>query len=220
MQLFSAYAEVFPRWRGANWQRGGSSPHTRRYFQRRFPTGRETRLFSAYAEVFPGPARPRTVGAPLLRIRGGISEAMRGLLPHEVSSPHTRRYFQDCSPAIRSKPLFSAYAEVFPMQEILDRKAWALLRIRGGISANDVDRDFMPTSSPHTRRYFHLIHSARHRTELFSAYAEVFPNRPMTKARRAALLRIRGGISSLVHRASGNSSSSPHTRRYFRDWPC
>ena len=93
ISLFSAHAEVFPRWRTKMVgitpllrTRGGiscvsgdeavgavSSPHTRRYF--RFTTGHvlPVPLFSAHAEVFPS--------------------SQLSAVKSAGSSPHTRRYF-------------------------------------------------------------------------------------------------------------------------------
>ena len=74
----------------------------------------------------------------------------------------------------------------------------------------------MEISSPRTRRYFQLLTLRPGITELFSAHAEVFPFMSEQTDPKNALLRARGGISTLENSAVQARASSPRTRRYFR----
>ena len=113
--LFSAHAEVFPRFmsipvpNGSLLRtRGGislgsaliamvsaSSPHTRRYFLVWDGSTAWHALFSAHAEVFPANAPYDDSYPPVLRTRGGISWSVTPVAHRRGSSPHTRRYFPD-----------------------------------------------------------------------------------------------------------------------------
>ena len=156
-----------------------------------------------------------TERSTLLRIRGGISSNGTICQQKLCSSPHTRRYFHCESHGSYPARLFSAYAEVFPPVEIADTRETTLLRIRGGISVSCCITRTGTSSSPHTRRYFRQLLHHPHRHLLFSAYAEVFPGQETHVLKKGALLRIRGGISYRNSRNKSQSSSSPHTRRYF-----
>ena len=112
------------------------------------------------------------------------------------------------------KDLFSAYAEVFPSRGHQRGPSIALLRIRGGISHSPEEEEGDPSSSPHTRRYFHDQRERVKSECLFSAYAEVFPRQVQSVPSRPSLLRIRGGISNEADSCDAEHHSSPHTRRY------
>ena len=134
INLFSAHAEVFPRWKISGWAcstllraRGGissmavninnafvSSPRTRRYFQHGCKHQQCIRLFSAHAEVFPAAIASVACCWALLRARGGISLSRSSSSYSSFSSPRTRRYFQSRPKPNPCRCLFSAHAEVFP----------------------------------------------------------------------------------------------------------
>ena len=232
--LFSAHAEVFPPLppRGVNRDallraRGGisdpfpgrhgdthSSPRTRRYFPGQVRTPEPPALFSAHAEVFPPVAGCLCTMSTLLRARGGISFSLEGRADWTVSSPRTRRYFPSQKRRKGGHGLFSAHAEVFPRPRL---KLWLmgpLLRARGGISGIVPAFQLVGTSSPRTRRYFRH-HPLRNPTgRLFSAHAEVFPALVPVPTIRRALLRARGGISTIAEHNHRQPASSPRTRRY------
>ncbi|BAQ21109.1 hypothetical protein cgR_6047 [Corynebacterium glutamicum R] len=116
---------------------------------------------------------------------------------------------------MNAQSLFSAHAEVFPVNVPAAGTVVALLRTRGGISGKGeilIAREF---SSPHTRRYFLLRISKQHSPKLFSAHAEVFPTHADTDEKQGTLLRTRGGISNILTAKTDDPGSSPHTRRYF-----
>ena len=154
----------------------------------------------------------------LLRIRGGISEFFYISVAPAFSSPHTRRYFPSPGARYPGQLLFSAYAEVFPIRNLVPAQQRALLRIRGGISTYGQSLKVENYSSPHTRRYFRAGPPVAGGEHLFSAYAEVFPRWPSRRGRRASLLRIRGGISLFTGTRATPPASSPHTRRYFQTY--
>ena len=215
--LFSAHAEVFPvqfvlsrsfspllRTRGgisgspmAGTSMRFSSPHTRRYFPPNRPLGGDISLFSAHAEVFPSQRCAPSTESALLRTRGGISPMENKNGWHHTSSPHTRRYFLRIRRRGRWSRLFSAHAEVFPVHHRACAPSTTLLRTRGGISIKPIICGEIGW--------------------LFSAHAEVFPDISVDALIDVALLRTRGGISAHAQLLSFLLSSSPHTRRYFRN---
>ena len=180
-RLFSACAEVFPtqpsnqrrnttllRVRGGISPLGNesaisndSSPRARRYFRGTWIDPADQQLFSACAEVFPLKPGLRKPGRTLLRVRGGISKVRAFLECGITSSPRARRYFLGSKGGAHLSSLFSACAEVFPKTPRLFRKAKALLRVRGGISALIVNPVDYVRSSPRARRYFRRGHRPR-----------------------------------------------------------
>ncbi len=151
----------------------------------------------------------------LLRARGGISSPVPtgGCRIH--SSPRTRRYFHRVPHLHRVTVLFSAHAEVFPIQRLDREVAEPLLRARGGISNSKTGSSPTPTSSPRTRRYFRFSEITESISRLFSAHAEVFPRTVVSSTAAGALLRARGGISGPQGCDGCAYGSSPRTRRYF-----
>ncbi|BAQ21105.1 hypothetical protein cgR_6043 [Corynebacterium glutamicum R] len=112
--------------------------------------------------------------------------------------------------------LFSAHAEVFPSCHDRRDHEHPLLRTRGGISTDSSQLHNLISSSPHTRRYFRAESIAKAEEKLFSAHAEVFPAYRERSLALQALLRTRGGISLNSVGIHQRGTSSPHTRRYFR----
>ncbi len=131
------------------------------------------------------------------------------------SSPRTRRYFLLKALPIALQRLFSAHAEVFPLQASHHNATTPLLRARGGISSGTRNREDRRHSSPRTRRYFQDTYYNCGPASLFSAHAEVFPFRASRVCFGQTLLRARGGISELGRAANPLGGSSPRTRRYF-----
>ena len=154
-----------------------SSPRTRRYFHHLKLRRISKILFSAHAEVFPNFPWAATRGLPLLRARGGISKVGHVGGVKVDSSPRTRRYFHRQDRSWLSDRLFSAHAEVFPHASFFQPAGYALLRARGGISNDEILAQHEKRSSPRTRRYFLGFYESFQDVELFSAHAEVFPNR-------------------------------------------
>ena len=172
-----------------------SSPRTRRYFRVGSGYRRSAPLFSAHAEVFPLLELVTKDDPTLLRARGGISHDRSGLRAGVFSSPRTRRYFLNRAPGSFGAHLFSAHAEVFPLQMRGKISALSLLRARGGISEFKVPLERAMNSSPRTRRYFPHPRRRSPQAGLFSAHAEVFPMMTFRLLSIVSLLRARGGIS-------------------------
>ncbi|SDE07930.1 hypothetical protein SAMN05421878_1027 [Actinobaculum suis] len=99
--------------------------------------------------------------------------------------------------------------------ELVNRVLETLLRTRGGISVLAKPVQVARSSSPHARRYFRLPALPGKYIPLFSARAEVFPFTGLARQVHSALLRTRGGISSLKTALDRCCVSSPHARRYF-----
>ena len=153
LRVFSARAEVFPRFRpsrprssGLLRTRGGvpqaetqatlallSSPHARRCSQL-VPSPRVVGVvFSARAEVFPSWASSGRPGTGLLRTRGGVPMSSDSH-PYETrSSPHARRCSPMCRRSASTSTVFSARAKVFRLRERRRVPAKRPLRTRGGI---------------------------------------------------------------------------------------
>ena len=91
-------------------------------------------LFSAHAEVFPRRSPHGPIRRALLRARGGISGSPSYTGGSNNSSPRTRRYFRAQGGGLNDNALFSAHAEVFPVNGKTSPPLKALLRARGGIS--------------------------------------------------------------------------------------
>ena len=112
-QLFSAYAEVFPRLCLREVGQCSFSLPTQRCFRDRVRWDTVFALFSAYAEVF----RPDLPQAPdpqaFLCLRRGVSHRRHRLCRFIAFSLPTQRCFRIESDLFGAVYLFSAYAEVF-----------------------------------------------------------------------------------------------------------
>ena len=172
--LFSAYAEVFPRYSGESAQnfpflclrRGVSfarvscpsgglfSLPTQRCFPRISSSWRGCLLFSAYAEVFLHRPCCCRGNEPFLCLRRGVSRKRK----RDKSIAYFSLPTQRCFPNLRTEQvmaeLFSAYAEVFPSLTANSSIRAAFLCLRRGVS--------------------HPYRPKTRRPKLFSAYAEVF----------------------------------------------
>ena len=152
--VFPAYAGVFlsayaraaglgslPRIRGGVSKKGEvkqigiwSSPHTRGCFPPKefFMTAKK--VFPAYAGVFLHQAASTVGFMGLPRIRGGVSAVIKRVLKKDWSSPHTRGCFRERMQALYPRPVFPAYAGVFPTAFRIRVLKTGLPRIRGGVS--------------------------------------------------------------------------------------
>ena len=117
----------------------------------------ERRLFSAYAEVFP--------------------QRFRDSWLWQVFSLPTQRCFLQRGGKYAGAGLFSAYAEVF----LTDNQASGLLKtflcLRRGVSKRKKWKKPPRNFSLPTQRCFSRIRFPHQSSDLFSAYAEVFPGR-------------------------------------------
>ena len=116
-ELFSAYAEVFLSCACCFTDAASFSLPTQRCFQSKYAAVDYGSLFSAYAEVFPSTLKTPRKASPFLCLRRGVSPPLhRPGCPGTFSLP-TQRCFLRPHGSQSERPLFSAYAEVFPGEE-------------------------------------------------------------------------------------------------------
>ena len=96
---------------------------------------RRGKLFSAYAEVFPHDPLRGVVGKTFLCLRRGVSRRVKIQKKASGFSLPTQRCFQMEVSVVGGGMLFSAYAEVFPIEKTLVESDLAFLCLRRGVSA-------------------------------------------------------------------------------------
>ena len=133
-------------------------------------------LFSAYAEVFPQNPGGKRFFSPFLCLRRGVSSVRIHQPLKQLFSLPTQRCFSVPMSAKGFGLLFSAYAEVFPQQQVGDAVGVTFLCLRRGVSRSSAVRCLTSLFSLPTQRCFLLLDRAKTASELFSAYAEVFPS--------------------------------------------
>ena len=155
-----------------------------------------SQVFPAYAGVFlrypvhfPRPCR-------LPRIRGGVSRRPPRSKSGTRSSPHTRGCFRREGGGKRRRPVFPAYAGVFPAIIKAIKRPFSLPRIRGGVSSSPQVEAVSRSSSPHTRGCFLPLDSVLVGVVVFPAYAGVFLAARSAQKKAGSLPRIRGGVSA------------------------
>ena len=133
-QLFSAYAEVFPRSADGEDEANHFSLPTQRCFRLSRIISSLLLLFSAYAEVFPEHSSMSSPGVTFLCLRRGVSFLSSISHPRDCFSLPTQRCFWRQGVIYGQWRLFSAYAEVFPDGSVC-RGWWdAFLCLRRGVS--------------------------------------------------------------------------------------
>ena len=132
------------------------------------------RLFSAYAEVFPSVPQRSGRDRSFLCLRRGVSRVQTDLWNLLYFSLPTQRCFCRRIQCRHCRGLFSAYAEVFPVEHNLEVAVRPFLCLRRGVSIDGYRVDYTIDFSLPTQRCFSSIVSAVDGTTLFSAYAEVF----------------------------------------------
>ena len=110
-----------------------------------------------------------------LCLRRGVSTTGYQPLPGSNFSLPTQRCFRRIRIRSPASPLFSAYAEVFPLVRQFESARWSF--------SLPTQRCFPPRGFP--------FRSNR----LFSAYAEVFPSVPQRSGRDRSFLCLRRGVS-------------------------
>ena len=152
-----------------------SSPHTRGCFWHSLPQKHHTGVFPAYAGVFLRLHLLAWYWPSLPRIRGGVSAIACTFRAHATSSPHTRGCFWRLPRCRRMNSVFPAYAGVFLPVVIEDGRSRSLPRIRGGVSPYINCNAVFTESSPHTRGCFQVRVLEVLFSQVFPAYAGVFP---------------------------------------------
>ncbi len=136
-------------------------------------------------------------------------------MPPQKFSPRTRRCFRFQLGLLRLESVFSAYAEVFPLQINFPPFFKSFLRVRGGVSWTLTKKQLDIMFSPRTRRCFRPKRPLSLNRPVFSAYAEVFPEANPTPHRLRRFLRVRGGVSVFLRFHLQALRFSPRTRRCF-----
>ena len=116
--LFSAYAEVFPAEDDFSTQTYTFSLPTQRCFRYETQDDDLLGLFSAYAEVFLTDNQASGLLKTFLCLRRGVSKRKKWKKPPRNFSLPTQRCFLVLACERPGKPLFSAYAEVFPVRAL------------------------------------------------------------------------------------------------------
>lgn len=96
---------------------------------------------------------------------------------------------------ISSNALFSAYAEMFPLEGTTKHLYFACLCLRRGVSQTSSSFFSSRSFSLPTQRCFHRHNPSRATSGLFSAYTEVFPKNRFSLTRRPTFLCLRRGVS-------------------------
>ena len=96
------------------------------------------------------------------------------LVYHWRFSPRMRRCFRGLQSNSLQYLVFSAYAEVFPVNELIYPRGVRFLRVCGGVSRLCVARHSRHKFSPRMRRCFSTGDVKSQNISVFSAYAEVF----------------------------------------------
>ena len=111
--------------------------------------------------------------------------------------------------------VFSAQAEVFPLSSATTSTRRRFLRASGGVSPTSSTPASRRWFSPRKRRCFLLSCPCLRRRAVFSAQAEVFPQKKSLQCRQNRFLRASGGVSSSIPADSGRGRFSPRKRRCF-----
>ena len=111
--------------------------------------------------------------------------------------------------------LFSAYAEVFPIEKTLVESDLAFLCLRRGVSKSPSGQRLPLCFSLPTQRCFRLYRYNPSGPPLFSAYAEVFLSEAAPSGEGAPFLCLRRGVSKALHTAAPSADFSLPTQRCF-----
>ena len=143
---------------------------------------------------------PRCTGrtTPLvtfLCLRRGVSPLPAVQEVQRLFSLPTQRCFRIQILKLRSKKLFSAYAEVFPRRDLTVVELVAFLCLRRGVSRASAAGNRRRAFSLPTQRCFYVQLPYLQAQELFSAYAEVFLRHSISRSPHQAFLCLRRGVS-------------------------
>ena len=177
-------------------------------------------LFSAYAEVFPRCTGRTTPLVTFLCLRRGVSPLPAVQEVQRLFSLPTQRCFRIQILKLRSKKLFSAYAEVFPPRDLTVVELVAFLCLRRGVSRASAAGNRRRAFSLPTQRCFYLQLPYLQAQELFSAYAEVFPYTDLKAKVKEAFLCLRRGVSPSRPHGCGARRFSLPTQRCFQSKCC
>ena len=132
---------------------------------------------------------------PFLCLRRGVSMVDLWRLAFSRFSLPTQRCFSNVPTRLIGTSLFSAYAEVFLSCRSAAAFFASFLCLRRGVSAAVISDSFRACFSLPTQRCFPRLRGDVTQSLLFSAYAEVFPQRKMPSQLSSAFLCLRRGVS-------------------------
>ena len=236
-QLFSAYAEVFPREAHGSLQQARFSLPTQRCFSENCRDLLHQCLFSAYAEVFPRRRVTLCIYFPFLCLRRGVSLSPGCGYVQKVFSLPTQRCFCVIHSGSASPPTFLCLRRgvsvprlylhhpasfSLPTQRCFRHhairsligelfSAYAEVFLSCACCFTDAASFSLPT-----QRCFQSKYAAVDYGSLFSAYAEVFPSTLKTPRKASPFLCLRRGVSrSSTPNAMIRSFSLPTQRCFF-----
>ena len=131
-------------------------------------------------------------------------------------SPRKRRCFPIFNSLLDEVIVFSAQAEVFPVDKLLASISAGFLRASGGVSSSRLGTCHPGKFSPRKRRCFYHQSVLMGRNQVFSAQAEVFPVLIRTPRGSFSFLRASGGVSKKLDGFFDFSWFSPRKRRCFQ----
>ena len=134
---------------------------------------------------------------PFLCLRRGVSSVLKINELNKTFSLPTQRCFSLSTIPHGDPCLFSAYAEVFPPSKHHRRLILPFLCLRRGVSVYLYQERGARHFSLPTQRCFRNSETRSLQADLFSAYAEVFPNPNGLFSQPHAFLCLRRGVSEL-----------------------
>ena len=192
-----------------------SSLHAQRCFQDLHEVVGCELVFSACAEMFPG---KRCILCPdncLLCMRRDVSISCQDrLLPH-WSSLHAQRCFCWQMGFVKLDEVFSACAEMFPVDRRRCEAEDRLLCMRRDVSELLERFPAYSESSLHAQRCFPCHLQQKKEDHVFSACAEMFPYIHNLPRGRYCLLCMRRDVSLWCYGATSWVKSSLHAQRCF-----
>ena len=136
-------------------------------------------------------------GHSFLCLRRGVSHCFDAAAYAAGFSLPTQRCFLTQPLVEAQKTLFSAYAEVFPIGARSDPARKTFLCLRRGVSRPGAFPSGRIGFSLPTQRCFHQCRKEVAGIDLFSAYAEVFPDTLQSGFSALTFLCLRRGVSDL-----------------------
>ena len=156
-----------------------------------------------------------TLSLTFLCLRRGVSSvACNPVSVLDFSLP-TQRCFPVKPGPDSLKVLFSAYAEVFPNKSIEAFLLATFLCLRRGVSSSTGKSHFRTSFSLPTQRCFRAFSAFPRLRQLFSAYAEVFPEHSSMSSPGVTFLCLRRGVSFLSSISHPRDCFSLPTQRCF-----
>ena len=129
-----------------------------------------------------------------------------------VCSPHTRGCSKGRKTMESKYDVFPAYAGVFLKRYENGDETACVPRIRGGVPFGLLSIIPVWSCSPHTRGCSHGLIMMSSYSNVFPAYAGVFPFLRYKKSQSYSVPRIRGGVPGYFSITGGKTQCSPHTR--------